>query len=146
GPERCIAARLVERGMRRRDNRCATRHRLDDRDTEALVERGIDEDLGTPIEIRQLPVGDITEAADARHREPGRRAPPVPPCQREREVARDELPRLEEAREVLARLERADAQHVRTADVRAATFGDEACTDPGRRNVDPLAWHTEKLD
>ena len=48
------SARLVERRMVRGDDGRSARHRLDDRDPEALEQRGVDDDGGPAIERGQL--------------------------------------------------------------------------------------------
>src|SRR5262249_53255545 len=56
-----VAARLVERGVRRDDARDAARHCLDHRDAEAFESGGVDEDVSAAVEARELVVGHIPE-------------------------------------------------------------------------------------
>ncbi len=62
---RCAACHLLGRTAARRDDRCAARHRLDDRDAEALLERRIGEAAGAAIEPGELLVRDSAEPAHA---------------------------------------------------------------------------------
>ena len=57
-------ARLVERRMRRRDDRRATRHRLHDRDPEPLEPRRVGDDGGPAVQPRELLVRDEPEPSD----------------------------------------------------------------------------------
>ena len=125
-PHRRVTTGFVERGMRRGDDGRAARHRLDDRHAEPLVERGIDEHRRSTVEPRDLVVGDVAEAPDARVGEIGPLAPALAPREHEPELPVEEPPRLDQAGEVLARLDRAEPEDGGAAEVGRRAFRTEA--------------------
>jgi hypothetical protein len=109
--------------VRRRHDGHPAGHRLDDRHPEALEERRVDDDARTPIEPREIRRRRVAEADDARHVERRRASPPGGTCDGKGELAAEEPVRVDEGREVLARLERRDRQHVRTAEIHPLALG-----------------------
>src|SRR5581483_1982241 len=138
GAERGVAARLVERAVRGRDDGHAARHRLDDRHAEALEARRVDEDLGSPVELREPVVLDVAEAALERDAAPTRAADGG-------ERNAEALGRALRCREVLPRLERRDREQVRMAEVGSRARRAEALVDAGVRDVDAGRRHVEEL-
>ena len=142
---RRLAARLVERRVRRRDDRRAARHRLDDRHAEPLEPRRVDDGRRAAVEARELVVGDAAEPDHARHVEPRLRAPSGAADDREREVAAEEAERVDERAEVLARLERRHRQQVRQPEVGTSPSAVNTASTPGMRDADPLRRDPEQL-
>ena len=66
--DRGVAAGLVHRRVRRRDDRDAARHRLHDRHPEPLEPRRVDERSGAAHQLRHLAVCDEAELEDRRRR------------------------------------------------------------------------------
>ena len=107
---------LVERRMRRGDNRCTARHRLRDRHPEPLEARWVDDRRGTAIEARELGVADAAEPVDAGPVERRLVAPAGAADDREPKSRVVEQPEgLDQRPEVLARLERRDGEEVGAA-------------------------------
>ncbi len=98
---------LLRRAAPRRDDRRPARHRLDHRQPEALVEGREDEAPRAPVERSELLVVDAPGPAGYLDPTPARR--PHDP-----QLDARPLRRLDRAAEVLARLERADGEHVVT--------------------------------
>ncbi len=108
--QRGIARRLVKRRMRRRHNRRAACHGLEDRDPEPLESRGIREDVGAAVQPRELVVADVAEPAFEQRL--------LAPAGRARDDERLDAGIAQHA-EVLARLDRRHGQDVRAAEIGA---------------------------
>ena len=123
-----VAGGLVHRRVGGGDDRHASRHRLDDRNAEALETRRVDERGGAPVEARELVVVDVAEpdhvgAVERRLRPPALRADDG-----ERVAVRQR--RGEQRLEVLARLERRHGEEVGAAEIGARPVGARSST-PG---------------
>ena len=66
GVEDGVAANLGDGGNRQRDHRCAQGHRLEQREAESLIDRRVDQGLGTLVERGQLLLRDAATIDDAR--------------------------------------------------------------------------------
>src|SRR5205085_847688 len=127
---------LLGRATARRDDRGSTRHRLEHRNAESLVQRRVDDAERTAVLTRELGVVYLSEPRDVRA--VGCNASPT---------ARTDNPELDTGegrsldckRKVLSRLERADAQDVVTLGPRAA--GRERGIDTVRHDAYLLARH-----
>ncbi len=131
GAHRDIARRLVHRRVRRRHDRRPARHRLDDRHPEALEARRVDGDGGAAVEAGQLLVGDEAEPTHPRVVELRLLAPALAAGDREQDVAAEEPVRLDERLEVLARLERGDAEDVGRAEIGRGPVAVNTSLTPG---------------
>ena len=81
GADGRVAAGLVHRRVRRRDDRRARGHRLRDRHPEPLEPRRVDDRRRAAVEPRELLVGDAPEPDDARAGRAAAAAPqPAPPA------------------------------------------------------------------
>ena len=123
---RRVAAHFHQRRDVRRQHRRATRHRLDDRQAESLNQGRVGHDRRRVVQGHQLPLVDLAEAAHGLgpvRGEDGLLLPAAVPHQHQGRAAlqvRFELRvRLDQAGDVLARLERADRQDERTSDPEA---------------------------
>ena len=132
--------------MRRRDNRHAAGHRLDDRHPEALEARGVDDDRRAAVEPRQLLVGDEAEPDDVRAGEERLLAPARAARRREEQLFAEQPMGLRERLEVLPRLERRDRQHVGPAELGALAVRPELRLQAGPRDANPLGRDAEPLD
>ena len=121
GADGGVAAGLVERRVRRGDDRRAGRHRLGDRHPEALEARRVDDDRGAAVEPRELARRRRGRAGRRRARSSCGCSPqPCAADDGERELGVGEQREgLDERAEVLARLERRDGQQ-RTGAPRSA--------------------------
>ena len=99
--------------MIRDDDGRAARHRLEDGDAEPLEQRRVNEHVGTPVERGQRVGGDVARQDDAGVVEPGLLAPAGAAREHEPVLASEQAPGLDEPVQVLARLERPDAEDVR---------------------------------
>ena len=112
--------------------------------------RRVDVHGRTAVETRQLLVGHVAQPDDAVGRRTVLLAPALAACEDERRLAPEPAPRLDEREEVLARLEGADAQHVRVDRCRS---GRPSGSKPGRaRDAPPRpaprrrpAWRSRRL-
>ena len=138
-------AGFVHRRVRGHDDGHAARHRLHDRHPEPLETRRIDERGGATHQPGHLALGDEPELDDPRVVEQRLIAPAGAARDRERQLAAQRPPRLHQRLEVLARLERGEAEHVRPAEL--GTFAVRLCTrrHARRGDADPLARHAQVL-
>ena len=119
-----VAARLVHRLVRRADDRRAAGHGLDHRQPEPLEPRGVREHRGAAVEPRQLVVVHVAEPDDARPVERRLLAPSLRADDRQQQVAATEQRmRLDERREILARLERGHREDVVAAELGLRAVG-----------------------
>jgi hypothetical protein len=148
GSHRRGAGCLVERGMGRGYSRCAARECLDDRESEALEHRRIDESQGAAIEGRELVVFDIAQQPHAL-RYTGR-------VYARSETAGDDeqelvapppqaLEGVDQRPKVLARLERRDCQNIGVLELSTRPFRAKARVDPRIGDVDPLGGEPSRL-
>ena len=137
---RGVACDLLGRSARGRDDGGAARHRLEHRDAEALVERRIDDAARAAVVRGELVVVDLAEPAHCAARVD------AAPAARADDAQLDAGPRgrVDRAREILARLERADGEHV--VALRPRAVGREGVVDGVRDDGDLLARHAEELD
>ena len=145
GADGRVAARLVERLVRRRRHGHAGRHRLEHGDPEALEARRIDEDGGAAVEARKLVVVDVAEPDDAgpveaRLRPPTRRADDC-----ERELSVEQLVRGEQRLEVLPRLERRNREGVRPPELGALALAREDGRRGGMCDAHALRLDVQQL-
>ena len=131
------AGHLLGGTAARRDDRRPTRHRLDHRQPEPLVERREHEAPRAAVERRQLLVVDAPGPAG--HLDPT-------PARRSHDPQLDARPlrRLDRAAEVLARLERSHREHVVSRRLRPRLG--EHRLEPVRDDVDALGGNVEQLD
>ncbi len=99
------AGDLLGRPAARGHDRRTARHRLEHRDPESLVERGVDDATCAAVELRELGVGDLSHPAGHVDSAPPARADDA-------ELDPGEPSRLDDAPEVLPRLERRDRKDV----------------------------------
>src|SRR5919204_2513721 len=123
-PHGCVAGRLVERRMRRHDAGHAARHRLDDRDAEALEPRRVDERGGAAVERSELVVADV--AVD----------------RSELQAVEQRLGRTQRL-EVLAPIVGGRREDVRP--FRTTPFRREGAVDTGIRHGDALTGYPERI-
>src|SRR5437763_16994033 len=110
--------------MRRDDAWHAARHRLDDRNPEALEPRRVDEDRGPPVERRQARMRGVAELAE-RH---------------ELQAAVELGPGAAQRGKVLAPGLRCGGEGVWTVCLGLVAVGREDFVDTGIRDADPLPW------
>ena len=144
GPQGGDTARLVEGLVRRSDDGRSARHRLDDRDPEALEPRRVRDDRRSAIQTGELGVRDVPEPVDARPVEERLLAPALRSDDGEPEIAPKERLRLDQHLEVLPRLERRDREDVRCTEIRRRPVGREHGLRRRMRDADPLGRDTER--
>jgi hypothetical protein len=108
--------------VRRHDGWNSRRHRLDDRHPETLEPRGQNERGGTAIERRQPLVLDVSERSHAGPLQRRLFAPSLPADDREGGGIVEESVRVEQCLQILARLERRDAEQIRLSQILARTL------------------------
>ena len=141
-----VADDLRQRRAVGRHDRAAAGHRLERRQAVALVERREDETAGRAVEAHELLVAD-PPGQDHGHRRPRKLAlevlvaPALAAGDHERHVAAERRDRAQRADEVLARLERADRQHVRPVDAEARAQPGVAGRLRAEAPVDPVGRH-----
>ncbi len=151
--DRRVARHLRQRAGRRRDDRRAGGHRLEDGQAEALVARREDEAGGSAVEGRELVLRDVASELDSSS-EPGRvggalgrHAPALVRAgehEAERVVAH-ERQGLDRALRILARLDRPDDERVRRA-VLTRAVRRERGIDAVRGDDDLLVRDVVELD
>ena len=124
---------------RARHDRRPARHRLEHRQPEALVERREDEAARAAVERGELLVVDPARPS------PAPRPRPSPGAPTTRSSTSGKPRRLDRAREVLARLERSDREHV-VAAAAAGPSGVKTGSTPVRDDADALDRNVEELD
>src|SRR5205085_3138145 len=132
-----VACDLRHRAALARHDGAATCERLRNRQAEALVEGGVDEAAGTTVEPRELRVADLAEPGHVAGRPNAAPAPRTDHAQLAVDGCGD-------ARQVLARLERADGEHVVAVGLRPD--GREDVVDGVRHDTDLRRRHGEQLD
>ena len=112
---RRVARDLGEARDVRGDDRCARLQRLEDRQAEALVERGVAEDRAEPVQARELLVGDLTEEPNpvVRMLHDSIVLPAARPHDDEEGAVRQGF---DQTQQVLARLERPGREHERAVE------------------------------
>ena len=147
GADRRVAAGLVERRVRRGDDRRAGRHRLGDRHPEALEARRVDDGRGAAVEARQLVVARRGRAGRRRAgRAAAARPSPAPPTTASASSgsassakASTSVPRFLRGSSVatVSRYGRAEVGRRRPSGVNSAPM-------PGMRDDDALAREAER--
>ena len=118
-----------------RHDRSSARHRLEHREPEPLVERRVDEALGSPVQRCEHLVAHEPERLDADVAPPlGADDPQLDPRA---------LRSLDGARKVLARLDRADGKRVLAADL--LPLGEERRLDTVRHDANLALVHAQQL-
>ena len=138
---RRVAGDLLERARRGRDDGRAARHRLEDRDPEALVQRGVDEAARAAKEARELRVRHEAEPAHAVARQLD--AAPAGVAD-DAQLGAGEPRGLGDPGQVLPRLERSDGEHVVALGARPVRR--EGRVDAVRDDPHALLGHVEQLD
>jgi hypothetical protein len=141
-----VAAGVVERRMRRCDDRRARRHRLGHRHAEALESRRVDDRCCAAVEAGELVVGDAAEPDDAGAVELRLLAPAGATGDGERKpTVGNERVGVDERGEVLARLEGRDREQVRLPEVLGVAVGSELLADARVCDDDPVPREAERL-